>query len=160
MEKQQNDHRLLIASAILLGMGIAGLFDGIVLHKILQWHHMLSSVRPPTNGTNLDLNQLWDNFFLAGVYTVIGVGIVLLWLASQRSNILSSSKIFSGCLAIGWGCFNVIEGLINHEILGIHHVKSGPNELAWDLGFLAVNAVIIAIGWIALRAEVRDVKAS
>jgi uncharacterized membrane protein len=27
---------------LLLGIGLGGFFDGIVLHQILQWHHMLS----------------------------------------------------------------------------------------------------------------------
>ncbi|HEY9871942.1 MAG TPA: DUF2243 domain-containing protein [Candidatus Obscuribacterales bacterium] len=160
MEKQQNNHGLLIAAAIFLGIGLAGLFDGVVLHKILQWYHMLSSVRPPTDAASIKLNDLWDSIFLAGTYTVIVVGIILLLVASQRGNILDSLKIFGGCLAIGAGSFNVIEGLIDHHILGIHHVKSGANELAWDLGFLAINAALVALGWIILRAEVRDVKTS
>jgi uncharacterized membrane protein len=31
------------AGGILLGIGFGGFFDGIVLHQILQWHHMLTS---------------------------------------------------------------------------------------------------------------------
>jgi Predicted membrane protein (DUF2243) len=27
---------------ILLGVGLGGFVDGIVLHQILQWHHMLT----------------------------------------------------------------------------------------------------------------------
>ena len=38
------------APGILLGIGLGGFVDGIVLHQILQWHHMLSSEGdyPPT----------------------------------------------------------------------------------------------------------------
>ena len=28
---------------IILGVGLGGFVDGIVLHQVLQWHHMLSS---------------------------------------------------------------------------------------------------------------------
>jgi uncharacterized membrane protein len=34
------------AGSVLLGLGLGGFFDGIVLHQILQWHHMLSAVKP------------------------------------------------------------------------------------------------------------------
>jgi uncharacterized membrane protein len=48
---------------------------------------------------------------------------------------------------IGWGAFNVVEGLIDHELLGIHHVRDdlgGP--IGWDLGSLALGAVLILAG--------------
>jgi uncharacterized membrane protein len=32
------------ASGLLFGIGLGGFLDGIVLHQILQWHHMLSHV--------------------------------------------------------------------------------------------------------------------
>lgn len=156
MEKQQNYQELLIAAVIFLGIALAGLFDGVVLHKVLQWHHMLSSVNPPTNATNVELNDLWDGIFLAGTYTILGIGLLLLFLASQRGNIFNSSKIWAGCSAIGFGGFNIVEGLIDHQILGIHHVKSGTNEFAWDMGFLALNLVVFVIGWIVLRSEARE----
>jgi len=34
----------LIAAGIFLGLGLGGFVDGILLHQILQWHHMLSNV--------------------------------------------------------------------------------------------------------------------
>jgi uncharacterized membrane protein len=34
--------RFPLAAAILFGLGLVGFFDGIVLHQILQWHHMLA----------------------------------------------------------------------------------------------------------------------
>ncbi len=33
-------HPLFIARDI-LGLGLGGFFDGIVLHQILQWHHLI-----------------------------------------------------------------------------------------------------------------------
>jgi len=37
------DRKRLVASGIYLGAGLGGFVDGIVLHQILQWHHMLTS---------------------------------------------------------------------------------------------------------------------
>ena len=55
-------------------------------------------------------------------------------------------------LLAGWGLFNVVEGLIDHEILGIHHVRDdlgGP--VGWDLGFLALGVVLLVGGALLAR---------
>ena len=56
-----------------------------------------------------------------------------------------------GGLLAGWGGFNVVEGLVDHQLLGIHHVRSGAHEVAWDLGFLALGALLVAGGWLLQR---------
>jgi uncharacterized membrane protein len=33
--------------ATILGVGLGGFVDGIVLHQVLQWHHLLSDGGPP-----------------------------------------------------------------------------------------------------------------
>jgi len=53
------------------------------------------------------------------------------------------------------GLFNLVEGLIDHQIFGIHHVKPGLNQLAWDVGILVFGALLILIGWIMIKTEVR-----
>ncbi|WP_267594617.1 DUF2243 domain-containing protein [Carbonactinospora thermoautotrophica] len=42
---------------LLIGFGLGGFVDGILLDQILQWHHMLSSTRayPPTTLGGLQL---------------------------------------------------------------------------------------------------------
>jgi len=54
--------------------------DGILLHQILQWHHMLSSVRP-AHRLRLRANMVWDGLFDASTW-VLAVGLVLLWQVS------------------------------------------------------------------------------
>lgn len=41
-------HSGLKVPGVLLGVGLGGFVDGILLHQILQWHHMVSNVVPPT----------------------------------------------------------------------------------------------------------------
>ena len=36
-----------ISAGILFGLGLGGFFDGIILHQVLQWHHMLTSAGIP-----------------------------------------------------------------------------------------------------------------
>jgi len=48
--------------------------------------------------------------------------------------------------------FNLIEGTVDHHLLGIHHVRSGHAQMAWDLAFLAFGAVLVVGGWLLARA--------
>jgi len=54
-------------------------------------------------------------------------------------------------MILGWGLFNLIEGVIDHQILGIHHVVEGSNPLPWDLAFLALGGLQILVGWLLAR---------
>ncbi len=152
----RNRHRPLITAGILLGTGLGGFVDGIVLHQLLQWHHMLSSIRPIKTVSDLELNMVWDGLFEASTWVITVIGLVLLWRAGERDEVPWSSKTFVGSLLVGAGAFNLVEGLIDHQILGIHHVKPGPNELIWDLGFLASGVVLALVGLILLRSGQQD----
>jgi uncharacterized membrane protein len=157
--KLEQRHRsgLLVAAGILIGAGLlAGFVDGILLHEILQWHHMITTIRPIANFSDFEANTLGDGLFHLGTWTMTVVGVTLLWLAGGRSDVPWSPKIFGGSLLLGAGLFDVIEGLVDHQILGIHHVKPGPNQLAWDIGFLALGATLAVIGWIILRSGQKE----
>lgn len=64
-----------------------------------------------------------------------------------------SWRFHLGGVLAGWGGFNVVEGLVDHQLLGVHHVRDdlgGP--LAWGLGFLAVGVALVVAGWLLMRA--------
>jgi uncharacterized membrane protein len=50
---------------LLLGIGLGGFIDGILLHQVLQWHHMLSDEGccPATSVAGLEDNTVADGFF-------------------------------------------------------------------------------------------------
>ena len=155
--EQRNHSGSLVAAGILIGAGLlAGSVDGILLHEILQLHHMVTSVRPATNLSNLEANTLADGLFHLGTWTLTVIGGVLLWRAGGRDDVPWSPKIFGGSLLLGAGLFNFIEGIVDHQILGIHHVKPGPNQLAWDIGFLIFGAGLALVGWILLRSGQKE----
>lgn len=37
----------LLWGAVLLSVALSGFFDGILLHQVLRWHHLLSGVQDP-----------------------------------------------------------------------------------------------------------------
>lgn len=145
-----------VSSGILLGAGLGGFFDGILLHQILQWHNMLSSVRPPTDLVSMKYNMVWDGLFHAATWLLIVFGLFKLWHAGKRPDVPWSTPTFVGSLLLGWGIFNAVEGVIDHLVLGIHHVRPGEAELAWDLGFILWGLLMIGAGWFSIRKGRRD----
>ncbi|WP_416956178.1 DUF2243 domain-containing protein [Nocardioides sp. T5] len=146
------------AAGLMYGVGLGGFVDGIVLHQILQWHHMVSATaeHPVTTVAGLEVNTLADGFFhLVTWFVVVGASIVTL--AQWRQGRLPPSWRFHvGGVLVGWGGFNVVEGLVDHQLLGVHHVRDdlgGP--LAWDLGFLAIGAALVVLGWVVMRSGSR-----
>ena len=55
-----------------LGFALGGFFDGILLHQILQWHHLLSLV-PGLEDIRLQI--LWDGYFHALMYALAALGL-------------------------------------------------------------------------------------
>jgi uncharacterized membrane protein len=140
-----------ITGGFLLGVGLGGFVDGIVLHQILQWHHLVTDHRapgrfPPGTVDDLEVNTFWDGIFHAGTWVVTVIGVVLLWRALRRGDRLDA-RPFAGLLLMGWGVFNVVEGLVDHHLLAIHHVRDDvADPLWWDLGFLALGVALAGIG--------------
>lgn len=148
------------AAGILLGLGLGGFFDGIILHQVFQWHHMLTSAGYPQDSVaNLRVNTLWDGLFHSTTYILVAIGLVLLWRAARRTHVRWSGKMLAGTLLMGFGLFNLVEGIINHHILGIHHVnETVPRDqwIYWDLGFLLWGAAMLIGGWFLLRTGQRE----
>jgi uncharacterized membrane protein len=131
-----------------LGVGLGGFFDGIFLHQLLQWHHMFSSKITVDTVQGLQMNTLGDGVFHTVTWISVLVGLYILYsrVTESRRKVWGSSVLWAWILT-GWGFFNIVEGLLDHQLLGLHHVRSGPHQLAWDMGFLTLGALLLAIGW-------------
>jgi uncharacterized membrane protein len=132
-----------------LGLGLGGLVDGIVLHQVLQWHHMLTDTGdyPADTVAGLEANTLADGFFHLATWVLVAAATILMVRAWQRGELAPPWRAHFGMVLAGWGVFNLVEGLVDHELLGIHHVRDdlgGP--IGWDLGFLAFGALLVAGG--------------
>jgi uncharacterized membrane protein len=143
-------HRPSIATAgILLGIGFGGFFDGILLHQILQWHHMLTSTgkHPATTVAGLEDNTLADGLFHALTFVAALIGLTLLWAAVRKGAALAGRHLV-GLMLAGWGAFNLVEGIVDHQILTVHHVNP-DHVMLWDTLFLILGAVLL-LGGLAL----------
>src|SRR5690349_7764728 len=140
------------AAGFFLGLGLGGFFDGIVLHQVLQWHHMLTSAGyPADNIRNLQVNTLWDGLFHLLTYIFVALGLFLLWRAAHQQHVHWSGQMLVGTILMGFGAFNLVEGIVDHQLLGIHHVnETVPPEqwIVWDIGFLLWGAAMLVGGWL------------
>ncbi|KKX34070.1 DUF2243 domain-containing protein [Rhizobium sp. LC145] len=154
-DSSRSGARFPTAAGIFFGLGLGGFFDGIVLHQVLQWHHMATSAGYSADSVeNLRLNILLDGLFHICTYIFVVIGLVILWRSAHRRHLYWSSKMLVGSMLMGFGLFNLVEGLINHQILGLHHVnETVPREqwIYWDMGFLAWGALMLAGGWVLSR---------
>jgi uncharacterized membrane protein len=152
----------LITAGTLLGIGLGGFVDGIVLHQLLQVHNMLTAKYPKvgvdaqTALVNPQINMFWDGLFHAFTWVMTAIGVALLWRAVGRRDVPRSTRTLVGSMAFGWGLFNLVEGVINHHLLHIHHVTETAGHLLWDLLFLASGVVLILSGWALIRAGRAD----
>lgn len=139
---------------IILGIGLGGFFDGIFLHQVFQLHHMFSSVVTVDTVPGLRMNTLGDGFFHTVTWLSVLLGLWLLYArVTQARRQVWGSAVLWGWILSGWGWFNLVEGLLDHELLGIHHVYAGPHQVLWDMCFLASGVTFILVGWtIARRA--------
>jgi uncharacterized membrane protein len=104
----------------------------------------------------MGVNMTWDGFFHALTWVITLVGILWLQSAAYARDPIPSAQAFTGQLILGWGVFNLVEGVIDHQILGIHNVREVPNATVYNLTFLAVRGVLfILIGWRLMRAGSR-----
>lgn len=146
---------------IVLGVGLGGFVDGILLHQLLQWHHMLTSTNTdrigvkyysPNTVSGLEMNTIWDGIFHTVCWVSVLTGLALLYArVTRHRRRVWVSRVLWGWMLAGWGLFNLVEGLLNHEILGIHHVHGGPHQNWWDVGFLVLGALLLAGGYLLQR---------
>ena len=147
--------------AILLVVGLGGFVDGILLHQLLQWHHMLTSTDtdrigikyyPANTVPGLRMNTVWDGVFHTVTWLCVLTGLGLLYsrVTTGRARMWGSRALW-GWILVGWGLFNLVEGIVDHQILGIHHVHGGPDQLWWDMAFLLLGAILVGAGWLLQR---------
>ncbi len=149
-------------AGLLFGLGFGGFVDGILLHQVLQWHHMISHVEgyPTDTLAGLEANVLADGFFHVAAWVLVFAGSVATLVAWRQGRLAPSWSFHFGLVLAGWGIFNLVEGVVDHHLLGVHHVRDDLGApLSWDVGFLVLGALLLAGGWLLHRRGLRAVEA-
>lgn len=145
--------RPLLAAGVALGIGMGGFVDGILFHQILQLHNMLSNVIVRDSLVNEQVNMFWDGLFHAFTWLVTALAVWLLWHAVKRNDVPLVGRQYFGSALAGWGAFNLFEGLIDHQILQLHHVYESGDHFLWDTAFLISGVLLVSVGGILIRAR-------
>lgn len=140
------DQRPILLAGLFLGIGLGGFVDGILFHQILQVHNMVSATRPPTSVVNLEINMFFDGLFHALTWTMTAIGVGLLFRAGRRPDARWCGRTLLGAMLMGWGGFNLVEGLLDHHLLHVHHVVERLGVSVFDYLFLASGVLMLAIG--------------
>jgi len=127
---------------MVLGAGLGGFADGIVLHQIAQWHSMGSAILPPHTMDAMRRNMEWDGWFHAAMLVLCLGGVFMLWNGARRGTTPRTAPEMAGQMLFGWGLFNLIEGVVDHHLLNLHHVRDLPvHEPVLDWLFLGIGGI-------------------
>lgn len=145
--------RSLAWAAGLGGFALGGFFDGILLHQILQWHHLLSNVEA---ARDIRLQILADGLFHAAMYVIGAVALLRLWRTRAATQVAGAGRRLWGAALVGFGAWHLVDGVLSHWVLGIHRIRmDSAHPLAWDLvwfvGFGVLPAVLGA--WMLRRLD-------
>ena len=142
-------HRRIIWAAATLGFALSGFFDGILLHQILQWHHLLSLV-PGIDDIRSQI--LWDGWFHAAMYMIAEIGLIGLWRVRGRTAL--TPRRVAGAMLAGFGTWHAIDAVLSHWLLGIHRIRLDSDwPILWDLGWLAVFGILPLAGGVFLLRQ-------
>jgi uncharacterized membrane protein len=143
--------------ATIIGVGLSGFFDGILLHQVLQWHHLLSLV-PGERFRDIGTQILADGVFHVVMYLVTAAGLWLLWRRRAALALPTSGwRVIAGGGLLGFGLWNVIDVGFFHWVLGIHRIRVNvPDPMLYDLGWIvALGIVPLLAAWLLLRGSGR-----
>lgn len=143
-------HRLTWWGWGLLGFALGGFFDGIVLHQVLQWHHLLSGLGDPL-GRDIVFQVMADGLFHVLMYLLAIAGAVMLVAArAAGARAGTTSEILRLTLA-GFGTWHVIDAVFSHWLLGLHRIRmDSDTPLAWDIAWLVIFGVVPLVLAVAL----------
>lgn len=138
-------------AGLLLGFALGGFFDGILLHQVLQWHHLFSAVQAaPLQDMRMQL--LADGLFHVLMYAVALVGLYLLWKARHEYGQPRADRVLWANVLLGFGGWHILDSVVSHWLLGIHRIKmDSPDPMFWDLLWFGLFGVLFVVLGLVVR---------
>jgi uncharacterized membrane protein len=144
-DEERQAARSLLVTGILLGIGIIGSLDEIVLHQLLQWHNFY-----------VHATEYWriaiDGIFHLVSSTLLLWGALRLWWGRRLFAKAGRWPVLLAGILFGMGGFNLYDGTIQHKVLQLHPVREGvTNQLPYDLAFNGIAVALLIGGYLVWR---------
>ena len=147
MDESRQATRSLLQTGLILGVGVVGTLDEVVLHQLLQWHNFY-----------VHTTQYWrtasDGLFHVVASALLFGGAMRLWTGRRLISASGDGRALTAGILLGMGGFNLYDGTIQHKLLQLHPVREGAVDiLPYDVAFNAVAVVLLAAGWLVWRSR-------
>ena len=139
-----NVSRRALAGAGVFGFGFSGLIDVLLIHHILQWHHLLSGIYPMNTLIGLQTNIFADGWFSVGMVVIAGIGAGVVWRAERRTREPLAFRPIAGSAIMGLGIFDLYDAIVDHALLGLHQPLSMGGK--YNPHWVVVSLLIIGAG--------------
>ena len=140
--------RALFWPGFVLGVGLVGTLDEVVLHQLLGWHHFY-------DGSTSSVGLASDGLFHIASTALVISGTWLVFRDGRWTSRRLTLQAWAGILC-GAGAFNLYDGILQHKLFGFHQVREGvPNDLPYDIVFIALSALLLVGGLALMRASRR-----
>jgi uncharacterized membrane protein len=149
-----------IFTGALVGIGIIGFLDEVILHQVLQWHNFYWA-------TDQAGRVLTD-----GIFHVVSTGLLLwgtyrVWRYDQAAP--GQLRALVAGIFLGGGGFNLYDGVVQHALLHLHLVNekvcpvvyannsipSCTADIPFEIAFDLVAALLLATGFAVLSRGTR-----
>ncbi len=138
-----------VLAGLLMGLGVAAFIDEVVFHQLLRWHHFYDR-------STLDVGLMSDGFFHAGGWLAMVTGLFL-FADLQRRRATVPKRVWAGVF-LGWGAFQLYDGIIQHKLFGLHQIRYDVDLLPYDLFWNGAAVVGLGIGAWLLLGSARTVR--
>ncbi|MCW2927036.1 MAG: hypothetical protein JWM86_1004 [Thermoleophilia bacterium] len=132
---------------LVTGAGFGAMLDGLLFHELLHWHGFLSDVEgfEMDSMASMDENLVANGMFHAFALIVSILGVALIWRAGRNGR-LPDGRFTIGSVVMGWALFDIVDGVVLHLGLGLHHLYQPDFQTESDLLYVLTNVVLLALG--------------
>jgi uncharacterized membrane protein len=139
-------------TGLLLGIGLVGTLDQVILHELLQWHNFYVH-------TTTYWRLFIDGVFHAVTASLLLLGALRLWWDRGLLTAGRWPSLLAGIL-FGMGGFNLYDGIVQHKILQLHPVREAvADQLPYDLAFNGVAVALLLAGFLVWRRATAKLEA-